>query len=103
MSTMETAKEIVTIMACVKAEYVQRYEKEPSDEILCMLTDRTHRQLISNDIQKDRSMPKQSQPSQPARTASEKQIAYIVDLGGSPDWTGTSIEASAEIERLKKK
>ena len=103
MSTMETAEQIVTIMECCSAAYQKRKDVKPSDEILVMLTDRCHRQLISDEIQKDRSRPKQHQQQTTERPASEKQLKYIEDLGGDPTEIHTAKQASDEITRLRAK
>jgi len=103
MSTMETAEEIVTIMSCCSACYQKRYEVKPSDEILCMLTDRCCRQILSDQIQKDRSTTSSKGEKKESRPATDKQLSFIIDLGGDPHWQGTSFEASKEIERLKGK
>jgi len=103
MSTMETAEEIVTIMSCCSASYQKRYDEKPTDAVLCMLTDRCHRQLISNDIMKEKSGQKKVGAGHEAKPATDKQMSFIIDLGGDPHWTGSSFEASKEIERLKGK
>jgi len=103
LPTMETAEEIVTIMECCSAAYQKRKDVKPSDAILIMLTDRCHRQLISNEIKKGYEQGSTAPPKQTGKPATDKQISFIIDLGGDPDWTGTSFEASKEIERLKSK
>ena len=103
MSTMETAEEIVTIMSCCSASYQKRYDEKPTDEILCMLTDRCHRQLISDQISKDKGKPKQQQQTTTERPASDKQLNYIKDLGGDHTEIHTAKQASDEITRLRAK
>jgi len=103
MSTMEVAEEMVTIMSLCSASYQKRYDEKPSDAILCMLTDRCHRQLISNDIQKQRSSVGADKEKKEGTPASDRQMKFIIDLGGDPHWTGTSYEASKYIDKLKAK
>ena len=103
MSTMETAEEIVTIMSCCSASYQKRYDEKPSDEILCMLTDRCCRQLISDEINKDKGKPKTPIDRERERMASQKQLDYISDLGGDPTTIKTAKQASDEITRLRAK
>lgn len=103
MSTMETAEEMVTIMSCCRACYQKRYDEKPNDAILCMLTDRTCRQILSEEIQKQRGAVHPDKEKKEERPATDKQMSFIIDLGGDPHWTGTSFEASKEIERLKAK
>ena len=100
---METAEQIVTIMECCSAAYQTRKDEKPSDEILVMLTDRCHRQLISDQIQKDRGTPKQQSQTNEPRPASEKQLKYIDDLGGDSATIKSAADASKEIERLRGK
>jgi len=103
MTTMETAEQIVTIMECCSAAYQKRKDEKPSDEILCMLTDRCHRQLISDQIGKDKQNKPRSSGSNEPRPASDKQLKYIEDLGGDPTTIHSAAEASKEIERLRNK
>lgn len=103
MTTMETAEEMVTIMSCCSACYQKRYDEKPSDEILCMLTDRCCRQLLTDHIEKSRKGVPHDKEKKEGRPATDKQMSFIIDLGGDPHWTGTSFEASKEIERLKQK
>jgi len=103
VSTMETAEQIVTIMECCSAAYQKRKTEKPTDEILCMLTDRCHRQLISDRIYKDKANPKTPIDRERERMASQKQLDYISDLGGDPLTIKTAKQASDEITRLRAK
>ena len=103
MSTTETAEEMVTIMSLCSAAYQKRYDNKPSDEVLCMLMDRCHRQIISDAINERHGHVHSSKPTSEGKPATDKQMMFIIDLGGDPHWHGTSFEASKEIERLKAK
>ena len=90
-------------MSCCSASYQKRYDEKPTDAVLCMLTDRCHRQLISNQISKDKGNKPTKQSSNEPRPASDKQLKYLEDLGGDPTMFKSAAAASAEIERLKSK
>ena len=57
---------------------------------------------ITNVIKETRGSTPQSQPDATGRPASDKQLAFIKDLGGDPSKVHSSVEASKLIEELKK-
>lgn len=102
MNLTEIAEEAVSLWTCCESAYKNRYEKPPSDEVLLLLFDRAHHQLISKGIDEARQSVPSKQKEERAEPASDKQMQYIIDLGGDAHWTGTKKEASKYIEDLRK-
>ncbi len=88
MGVKETAEEIVSIMNFCQDAYLARFNKLPNDTVLCLLTDRTHRQIISDDIAEQKGQRTPAGPKQtPAagecnicgRKLTEKEQKWILD------------------------
>lgn len=87
----------------VKQEYIRKFEKDPRIDEMTTIFDRVDHWLLSQQIQKERGSTAVDRDKKEGRPATEKQMNFIIDLGGDPKWTGTSFEASKYIEGLKKK
>ena len=72
-------------------------------ESVAQIYSRVDHWLLSQQIQKERAGTADGSAEKQGKPATQKQLAFIIDLGGDPRWTGTSLEASKEIERLKQK
>lgn len=103
MTQADLIKEKIELYSEVKQEFIRKFEKDPRIDEITTIFDRVDHWLLSQQIQKDRADGKGGGEQKEAKPATQKQLAFIIDLGGDPHWTGTSKEASAYIEELKRK
>ena len=103
MTQTDLIKEKIELYSEVKQQYIKKFDKDPRIDEITTIFDRVDHWLLSQQIQKERDGVPPSKEKKEGRPATEKQIKFILDLGGDPEWEGTSYEASKYIEELKKK
>lgn len=102
MTQTDLIKEKIELYSEVKQEFIRKFEKDPRIDEIMTIFDRVDHWLLSEQIQKERQGVHPDKEKKEGRPATQKQLDFIIDLGGDPRWSGTSFEASKEIERLKK-
>jgi len=102
MDLAAIAETTVEMYVLIDAKLQARQLTGLEPEIKAMMLKEAMALYITNVIKETRSSTPQSQPDATARPASEKQLAFIKDLGGDPSTVHTSVEASKLIEELKK-
>jgi len=81
VNQMEISKELCGLLACVKAEYMNRFNQEPSEAMWIALFDRADHHLLSANIQRQRQTSASNTSSQQVFQPSQAQIKYALDLG----------------------
>ena len=103
MTQTDLIIEKINLYSEVRQEYIRKFEKDPRIDEIMTIFDRVDHWLLSEQIQKERGGVHSDKEKREGKPASSRQLDFIIDLGGDPKWTGTSYEASKEIERLKQK
>jgi len=103
MDPAAIAELTVEMYSLIDAKLIARNFSMLDPEIKAMLLDKAMSVYITNLIKGERSTSERSDDSEAPRLASQKQLAYIDDLGGVSSEIHTAKEASDEITRLKKK
>jgi len=103
MTQTDLIIEKINLYSEVKQEYIRKFEKDPRIDEIMTIFDRVDHWLLGESIRKQRGTVPSDKEKKEGRPATDKQMSFIIDLGGDPHWTGTSYEASKEIERLKQK
>lgn len=103
MTQTDLIIEKINLYSEVKQEFIRKFEKDPRIDEQLMIFDRVDHWLLGEHIQKQRGGTSDVQQQREGKPASEKQIDFIIDLGGDPAHVQTSYEASKYIEELKKK
>lgn len=108
MDRAALAEDVVDLYEAVRLAYHKSYGQDPEEATLISLFERAHTFIIHKNIQAERSGVPSKQKKKPfkkkageGRPVSQKQRAFIEDLGGDPDQVSTSQEASDYIEELK--
>jgi len=102
MDPAAIAELTVEMYSLIDAKLIARKYSMLDPEIKAMMLKEAMALYITNVIKETRSVAPGGTPQQEGRPATEKQIAFIKDLGGDPNTVHSSVEASKLIEELKK-
>ena len=102
MELSAIAETTVEMWILVKSKLIARSQQDIDPSIQAMILREAMSLYMTNMINEAKGSSKPAEKQQEARPASEKQLAYIKDLGGDPTVVKTSVEASKYIEDLKK-
>jgi len=103
MELSETAEQAVEMWTLVRAKLVARSQGDIDPQIQAQILSESMKLHMTNIINQAKGSSSSPQQQSDAKMASEKQLAYIKDLGGDPSTVRTSYEASQYIEELRKK
>ncbi|MFH1593730.1 MAG: hypothetical protein ABID09_03415 [Candidatus Omnitrophota bacterium] len=103
MSKIDTIKDNLGTWELIAVEYKDKYGLDILPSIQIALFDGVRRDLAIDQIEQKRGAVRQDKEEKAAEPATQKQLAYIIDLDGDPHWSGTKQEAMKYIDELKKK
>ena len=95
----EIVERLFNLWDICEKEYKERYGEAINMDVLTLLFDRAHHEIISREIEKRRQETHVQQEDEPA---TEKQLAYIAKLGGDVLRNWTKREASKWIDEHRK-
>lgn len=102
MTKIDTIKDVLGTWELIAVEFKDKYAVEVTPSIQIALLDRVERRLISQEIEQKRGAVRKDKEEAAAEPATDKQLKYLIDLGGDPHWQGTKQEAMTYIDKLKK-
>lgn len=103
MDLAAIAETTVEMWTLIDAKLIARSKENLDPQIKATLLKEAMSLYMTHIINESKSSAPGAPPKQEAKAASEKQLAYIKDLGGDPSTVRTSYEASQYIEDLRKK
>jgi len=103
MELSAIAETTVEMWVLIDAKLIARSQDKIDPIIKAKLLDEAMSLYMTHIINEAKGTGKPAEQHQEARSASQKQLDYISDLGGDPSRCLTAAEASDEITRLRKK
>lgn len=102
MDPAAIAETAVEMWVLIDAKLTARSQQDIDPQIQAMILSEAMKLYMTHIINAARSTAPGAAPQQEGRPATEKQLAFIKDLGGDPSTVHSSAEASKLIEELKK-
>jgi len=102
MDPSAIAETTVDMWVLIDAKLTARSQQTIDPEIKAMLLDKAMSLYMTHIINEKRGGAAPAAPQETVRPATDKQLAFIKDLGGDPGTVHSSVEASKLIEELKK-
>jgi len=103
MDPAAIAELTVEMWVTIRAKLIARSQQDIDPQIQAMILSEAMKLYMTHIINEKRSSAPGAPPQQEGKPATDKQIAFIRDLGGDPSKVSTSFEASKYIEELKQK
>jgi len=103
MEPSATAETAVEMWVLIDAKLTARQQTMLDPVIQAQIFSEAMKLYMTNIINAAKYPTERSDSTEAPRKPSEKQLAYIKDLGGDPSEIYTAKEASDEITRLRKK
>jgi len=102
MDLAAIAETTVEMWTLIDAKLTARSKQDTDPAVKAKIMEKAMSLYMTQIINEAKGGGKPAPQQQEARPASQKQLAYIKDLGGDPTVVKTSVEASKYIEDLKK-
>lgn len=102
MDPAAIAETTVEMWVLIKAKLIARSQQDIDPQIQAMILSEAMKLYMTHIINASRKAVPGEPEKKEGRPATDKQLAFIKDLGGDPTTVHSSAEASKLIEELKK-